>query len=337
MPRLFLVLCLVSAATAFTFLSIGDWGDTEAKKTAPAMSNYSPEFILGLGDNFYNDGIGSQGTSDPQFKNKFEDTFSSEATNVPWYIVAGNHDYYGGTSGVDAEIAYSKVSPSKRWNFPSYYYSKDLTASDGTTITLVGIDTWRINGGDTLAKFDLATNKVYIRNRTHLDFLLQTGEIEKRTHEIMSQYEEEDPINPLQASGDQEQLAWLDKTLGASTADWKIVMGHFPAHSATTGEHGDTPSVIKYVQPLLEKHSVDMYFNGHDHVLQDIEINGVRYFTSGAGAREHSGINEGYEGLQGYHQGSYGFMYHEGNASYLTTTFVLADGSTPYKCTINHN
>ena len=38
-----------SGANAFSFLSIGDWGDSEAKKVAPEMGKYSPEFVLALG------------------------------------------------------------------------------------------------------------------------------------------------------------------------------------------------------------------------------------------------------------------------------------------------
>ena len=39
----------------YRFLSIGDWGDTEAKFVSGVMGDYSPEFILALGDNFYDE------------------------------------------------------------------------------------------------------------------------------------------------------------------------------------------------------------------------------------------------------------------------------------------
>ena len=81
-----------------------DWGDTEAKKTAAEMK-FSPEFVLALGTT-YDDGVKS--VDDPQFKAKFEDTL----THLPQcrYVCAGNHDYYGGSKGIEAEIQYSKVS-----------------------------------------------------------------------------------------------------------------------------------------------------------------------------------------------------------------------------------
>jgi hypothetical protein len=80
-----------------------------------------------------------------QFKDKFEDTFTGDKVQIPWYLVSGNHDYYGGDEGIAAEIAYSNKST--RWNMPSFYYDKLLTGKDGVSVHLVGIDTWRINGG----------------------------------------------------------------------------------------------------------------------------------------------------------------------------------------------
>ena len=80
-----------------------------------------------------------------------------------------------------------------------------------------------------------------------------------------------------------KQLAWLDEALGKSTAEWKIVVGHHPVYSG--GEHGDQPEVIAQVLPLLHKHQVPVYLNGHDHDLQHLQAGGVNFFTSGAGSQ----------------------------------------------------
>ena len=63
------------------------------------------------------------------------------------------------------------------------------------------------------------------------------------------------------------QKDWLDSDLAAADADpditWKVVMFHHPAYSAST-KHGSDSYVTPWI-PILEKHHVDMVFNGHDH------------------------------------------------------------------------
>ena len=75
------------------------------------------QFIVGVGDNFYFDGV--KDVRDPRFNLTFERTYSDKSLHVPWYMIAGNHDHKG---NVSAQIAYTKVS--RRWNFPHFYYSK---------------------------------------------------------------------------------------------------------------------------------------------------------------------------------------------------------------------
>jgi len=328
----FLALLLTEQVASFSFLSIGDWGDKGAKKLSQHMGSYSPEFVLAIGDNFYDKGV--SGVDDPQFKEKFEDTFAEDTLQVPWYVCAGNHDYYGGNSGIQAEMDYTQKS--NRWYYPSLYYSKDIKTTDGTSITLLSIDTWRLNGGDTFVKFDPATNRSALRNLTDVLIKHEAGVITNGTvHQLLKHFPEEDPSNRVEVSSDSDQLEFIEKALSNSTADWKIVMGHFPVYSASRFEHGDTASLVKSLEPMLEKYNVDMYFNGHDHILQHIVKNKVSYFGSGAGAREHNGVNSKYEGLKGYMEGKYGFMAHSGNESSLKTTFVNEDGSKTYTYTIN--
>ena len=79
------------------------------------------------------------------------------------------------------------------------------------------------------------------------------------------------------------QMAWLEKSLAASTAPWKIVVGHHPIY--TGGLHGDTPFLVEHVLPLLQKHKVQVYLNGHDHDLQHLQAGDVNLFCSGAGSK----------------------------------------------------
>lgn len=79
-----------------------------------------------------------------------------------------------------------------------------------------------------------------------------------------------------------DQLAWLDAALGRSRAPWKVVVGHHPIY--TGGRHGEPPELIADLAPILEKHSVQAYVAGHDHVLQHVRRGPVDYIVTGSGA-----------------------------------------------------
>ncbi len=80
------------------------------------------------------------------------------------------------------------------------------------------------------------------------------------------------------------QLKWLDETLAASDATWRIVVGHHPLFSV--GEaHRNSDSMISNLQQVLEEHKVHVYFSGHAHSLQHLKPEGsVHYFVSGSGS-----------------------------------------------------
>lgn len=71
----------------------------------------------------------------------------------------------------------------------------------------------------------------------------------------------------------EEQLAWLDGALGAAGEGCAAVfaVGHHPGVSC--GAEGDQPGVRDRVFPLLERHGVDAYLAGHDHLLALLRAN----------------------------------------------------------------
>lgn len=80
---------------------------------------------------------------------------------------------------------------------------------------------------------------------------------------------------------DPDQRAWLDATLGASQARWKIVALHYPPYSA--GYQGSSLNVREAFSPLFAEHGVQLVLSGHDHDYQrSIPIDGVTYVVSGA-------------------------------------------------------
>ncbi|XP_048378028.1 tartrate-resistant acid phosphatase type 5a isoform X1 [Stegostoma tigrinum] len=139
---------LMGHSKVIRFLAIGDWGGLPyspfttpvEKRTAQQMGAVvelmGADFVLSLGDNFYYNGVNN--VTDKRFQETFEEIFSAKSLkDVPWFVVAGNHDHLG---NVTAQIEYSKVS--KRWNFPHYYYDLNFTITDSnTTVTILMLDT----------------------------------------------------------------------------------------------------------------------------------------------------------------------------------------------------
>ncbi|MGC9364373.1 MAG: metallophosphoesterase [Fidelibacterota bacterium] len=88
----------------------------------------------------------------------------------------------------------------------------------------------------------------------------------------------------------ERQLTWIDSTLGASGAKWKIVLGHHPIYAGTYKDDIERTDLQKRLQPLLDKHHVDFVVSGHIHNFQHIRVKGsdIDYLinTSGSQARE---------------------------------------------------
>jgi tartrate-resistant acid phosphatase type 5 len=122
------------------------------------------------------------------------------------------------------------------------------------------------------------------------------------------------------------QLRWLTRELEKPrTTPWLFVFGHHPVFSA--GHHGDTPDLVDAVEPLLEKHKVDLYLSGHDHDMQHLEIDGhpTTFVVSGAGgARAREG---GFDSRGPFFKAVYGFSHLELRADALTLRHIDANGN----------
>jgi len=146
---------------SFSFISLGDWGvpqdgDSVATAMNIAANSLNASFVLGLGDNFYEIGVNS--LNDPKFESIFRHQFNGDKLSaIPWYMCAGNHDYYG---NISAQIDYSSLD--SRWKFPSLYFSETFQISD-YEVLLISIDTWRLNGGDTGPKQHILKDEVQLQ------------------------------------------------------------------------------------------------------------------------------------------------------------------------------
>ncbi len=131
------------------FVAMGDGGEGNAAQyqVADAVGTVCAqrgcEFVLYLGDNFYDDGVTS--VTDPQFQTKFEQPYAN--LELPFHVVTGNHDFgeiplqFWRTN---YQIEYSDHSD--KWSLPDNFYSfqsgdADFFALD-TNIVMLGLP-WR--------------------------------------------------------------------------------------------------------------------------------------------------------------------------------------------------
>lgn len=86
-------------------------------------------------------------------------------------------------------------------------------------------------------------------------------------------------------NGSGRMLQWLDNDLRTTTKFWRIVVLHHPAYSA--GKHSEEPEaemVRNYIAPILDKYSVPLVLNGHEHSYQrSAPITGGRVAARGEG------------------------------------------------------
>ncbi|KAK6179462.1 hypothetical protein SNE40_011817 [Patella caerulea] len=189
------------AVDSLRFLVIGDMGGLPvfpyttpvergtAKEMGIMASQYGPSFILEIGDNFYYDGVAN--VSDHRFRDTFEEVYTAPSLQVPWYLVAGNHDHNG---NVTAQIMYTQTS--ERWNFPDLYYPLSFTVpGTSDTVDIVMIDTVSLCGN------------------------------------VLDDFHGYQPKAPENLKVAEDQWTWIEEKLAKSKATYLLVAGHFPVYS----------------------------------------------------------------------------------------------------------
>lgn len=244
---------------SLAFLAVGDWGREGqfhqrevARRMGESARELDARFVISVGDNFYEDGVAS--VSDPAWKASFEDVYDAPSLQVPWYVALGNHDYHGNSQ---AQIDYSAASP--RWRLPARWHAFQAAAPDGATLEVFVLDTSpmiRAYYADGAAKVKVAGQDT------------------------------------------DAQIRWFEQRLAASRADWKVVVGHHPVYSGGRPGHDDlardntgdggpggSPDLIARIDPILQRHRVPLYLNGHDHDLQHVRRGATDYVCTGAGSK----------------------------------------------------
>lgn len=219
---------------------------------------------VGLGDNIYESG--PWGPDDVQFATKFEDP--NAGLDFPWAMVLGNHDtsaVFPGDGGWLARGNHEVAyhAISQRWWMPSRYYSV------------------RVPEENPVVEF----------------FVLDVNPLAAYIPPLL------DPYWAVDGPYMNEQRAWLDGALAASSARWKIACTHHPYLS--NGPHGDAGNYEGLpIEPLNGVHAkrffedhvlgkVSLLLSGHDHTLQVLEptpaTKGTRQIVSGAAGKTSGG------------------------------------------------
>ncbi len=80
----------------------------------------------------------------------------------------------------------------------------------------------------------------------------------------------------------QRQISWLRAVLAQSRAPWKVVVGHHPIYSS--GFYGNDPHLAAKLTPLMQRHGVQLYINGHEHNYERSKpLQGITYLVVGGG------------------------------------------------------
>lgn len=287
-------------------VGVDDWAQqrvAEQMRLRAAVSR--PDYVLNVGDNFYWGGVGSPGhygqgegqtcgnlsfaasSLSGQWQAVFESIYFGDGLDGPqWLGVLGNHDYggYMFTAAWDQAIGYTWVQDSsRRWMTPAQYWSAKVWYPD------FSVDYFFVDSN-------------------HLD--AYEGANASPGQNLCSWHNKPDarcvPSGPESIEDCpgwfhrlwEEQFLWLSQRLDASTAEWQIVVTHFPAMFM--------PANWTY---LSKKYGIDIIISGHTHnqrvvYLEDNVLNDTAIVISGGGG----GITcEGVPDING-DDDQYGFM-----------------------------
>eukprot|EP00250_Pteridium_aquilinum_P009485 c18697_g1_i1 orf=489-1616(-) len=297
---------------SLNYLVVGDWGRQglyNQSQVAIQMGRIGQQlgiqFVISVGDNFYDTGL--TGEDDPAFTTSFTNVYTAPSLQTTWYTVLGNHDYMG---DVLAQLSDELVRYDPRW-FCRRSFQLNRTLCGGS------------NEGTCNASVDMF-------------FFDTTPFIDEYWSSSTSRTFDWRGLAPRDVQL-QSQLEDLAKSLNASSATWKIVVGHHTIRSI--GHHGDLSELVEQLLPILEEYEVDLYINGHDHNLQHIKRadSSVHFITSGAGSKAYSGLQSYTEeqGVQFAYDGQ-GFLAVSMKPESISLTFHDVFGDAIYNYILQH-
>lgn len=124
------------------------------------------------------------------------------------------------------------------------------------------------------------------------------------------------------------QLEWTDSVLSVSNEDWVVVVGHHPVYSAHPSR-GNTIALVEQLNPIMEKHDVDFFIGGHDHIFQHMKDpnSKIDFFVNTAGSEVRS---ESTNEMTVFAGSSPGFSLCSATETDLSIYFINIDGDVIY-------
>lgn len=180
---------------------------------------------------------------------------------------------------------------SRRWQMPDRYYTHTFS-KDGTSVRLVMID----------------TAPLIDKYRT-----------------------ERDEYPDVAAQNMERQLQWVDSVLGAATEDWIIVAGHHPVRGYTPKAKSERTDLQKRLEPIFDRHRVDLVIGGHIHNFQHLRHNGRDYVVNGSASQTRKS-EQGPETV--FTQGVTGFSVISATPQALTLNMTDSNGKTIHSIVI---
>ena len=206
-------------------------------------------FAVMLGDNIYPEGAtgGRDGRDDAErFRKLLLDPYAplaalSEQFRI--YVVLGNHDWKTSREGAMAQVRY--LTDTRPFYMDGLRYRVAPTG-DAREVEIFALDTHVL-----LSKYSIEDDALDDDGRE-----VPSGKVDTTQAWALPQTEDE-----------WRMAEWLEDTLAASQARWKIVIGHHPIWSSAGSKFRQARLMRRLILPALCRHA-DLYLAGHEHTLE---------------------------------------------------------------------
>jgi len=272
------------------------WFVADVFKIVASKSN--PDYIINVGDNFYPGGVNTQCGArnmctlidNAQWRELFEQMYDSpELKGKEWHGVLGNHDYGGWrfNAGWDQSVAYTWHS--EKWLTPALYWERKVQYCD------FSVDYYFIDTNNFDAYPPNSPNQ-------HTNICSEIHNSDFGGSDCSSVQGPRSPTDCFHWFWAmwREQVQWLEDRLSKSTAEWQIVVTHFPPQWGAAEW-----------RRLSNQYGIDLFITGHRHQQEfhfndvHLDLGGTAWIVSGGGGGVTS---EGYPLFDTPLVQQYGFM-----------------------------